>query len=74
MPGKSHGQRSLEGYSSWGRKESDKTENSAQHKVRISLGGKEKYILKFGQKCVQCRMLKNTIGPLDFTQVLLRKL
>ena len=74
LPGKSHGQRSLEGYSSWGRKESDKTENSAQHKVRISLGRKEKYILKFGQKCVQCRMLKNTIGPLDFTQVSLRKL
>ena len=26
LPGESHGQRSLEGYSPWGRKESDKTE------------------------------------------------
>ena len=26
LPGKSHGQRSLVGYSPWGRKESDKTE------------------------------------------------
>ena len=26
LPGKSHGQRSLEGYSPWGRKESDMTE------------------------------------------------
>ena len=26
LPGKSHGQRSLEGYSPWGRKESDTTE------------------------------------------------
>ena len=25
LPGKSHGQRSLEGYSPWGRKESDRT-------------------------------------------------
>ena len=26
LPGESHGQRSLEGYSAWGHKESDKTE------------------------------------------------
>ena len=26
LPGKAHGQRSLEGYSPWGRKESDTTE------------------------------------------------
>ena len=26
LPGKSHGQKSLEGYSPWGRKESDMTE------------------------------------------------
>ena len=26
LPGKSHGQRSLEGYSPWGHKESDRTE------------------------------------------------
>ena len=29
LPGKSHGQRSLAGYSSWGRKESDMTEHAA---------------------------------------------
>ena len=28
LPGKSHGQRSLEGYSPWGRKESDTTQMS----------------------------------------------
>ena len=28
LPGKSHGQRSLAGYSSWGRKESDMTERT----------------------------------------------
>ena len=30
LPGKSHGQRSLAGYSPWGHKESDTTEQSAQ--------------------------------------------
>ena len=29
LPGKSHGHRSLVGYSSWGRKESDMTENAS---------------------------------------------
>ena len=31
LPGKSHGQRSLVGYSPWGRKESDTTERLALH-------------------------------------------
>ena len=31
LPGKSHGQRSLVGYSPWGRTESDTTEVSQQH-------------------------------------------
>ena len=31
LPGKSHGQRSLEGYSIWGRKESDPTEHTGTH-------------------------------------------
>ena len=39
LPGKSHGQRSLAGYSPWGRKESDKTERLhftlKKSKVRI---------------------------------------
>ena len=33
LPGKSHGQRSLAGYSSWGRKESDTTEQA--HRMRF---------------------------------------
>jgi len=31
LPGKFHGQRSLEGYSPWGRKESDMTEHTHTH-------------------------------------------
>ena len=31
LPGKFHGQRSLEGYSPWGRKESDTTEHTHKH-------------------------------------------
>ena len=40
LPGESHGQRSLVGYSPWGRNESDTTEqlSIAQHKVRICQG------------------------------------
>ena len=42
LPGKSHGQRSLEGYSPWGRKESDTTEHAhtdakAQVKCYLSI-------------------------------------
>ena len=33
LSGESHGQRSLVGYSPWGRKESDKTERLRQHKL-----------------------------------------
>ena len=33
LAGKSHGQRSLAGYSPWGRKESDTTEHDAQRQV-----------------------------------------
>ena len=35
LPGESHGQRSLEGYSPWGRKESDMTERLTQEWVLI---------------------------------------
>ena len=31
LPGKSHGQRSLAGYSAWGRKDSDTTEHAGMH-------------------------------------------
>ena len=34
LPGKSHGQRSLAGYSPWGHKESDMTERLNMHKLR----------------------------------------
>ena len=36
LPGESHGQRSLEGYSPWGHKESDMTEHHAE---RMAFGG-----------------------------------
>ena len=35
LPGKSHGQRSLEGYSPWGHKESDTTERLNHHHPRV---------------------------------------
>ena len=40
LPGKSHGWRSLVGYSSWGRKESDTTErlHSLTHSVSFTTG------------------------------------
>ena len=36
LPGKFHGQRSLGGYSPWGRKESNTTEHSTEQKERSS--------------------------------------
>ena len=36
LPGKSHRQRSLEGYSPWGHKESDRTEQLSMHTLDIS--------------------------------------
>ena len=38
LPGKSHGQRSLEGYSPWGRKESDTTERLHFTEIRRAPG------------------------------------
>ena len=35
LPGESHGQRSLRGYSPWGHKESDTTEARAQHSTTV---------------------------------------
>ena len=37
LPGKSHGQRSLVGYSPWGRKELDMTEVTSMHALSINL-------------------------------------
>ena len=37
LPGKSHGQRSLVGYSSWGHKESDTTEQTHTHTYRLEM-------------------------------------
>ena len=46
LPGESHGQRSLAGYSSWGCKESDMTEHTRQQlrdpKIKTPLGSAEK--------------------------------
>jgi len=46
LPGKSHGQRSLAGYSPWGRKELDMTEHTqslriVRHQVKESLWGRD---------------------------------
>ena len=38
LPGESHGQRSLVGYSSWGRKESDTTEQLHFHVSLLCIG------------------------------------
>ena len=48
LPGKSHGQRSLAGYSPWGHKESDKTEglnSDNNNKVHFQLPAKELVLL-----------------------------
>ena len=37
LPGESHGQRSLAGYSLWGHKESDTTEQLSTHTVDLTL-------------------------------------
>ena len=36
LPGKFHGQRSLEGYSPWGRKEVDMTEHACNRKEKLT--------------------------------------
>ena len=43
LPGKSHGQRSLAGYSPWGRKESDMTERLSTHTVGRGLDAKRSF-------------------------------
>ena len=45
LPGESHGQRSLAGYSPWGHKESDRTEQ-VKINSNISVGIARKYIEK----------------------------
>ena len=64
MPGKSHGQRSLVGYSPWGRKESDTIErlhfhfhgfvhNDELFKTRVILPVKEKIICDPGKRATR---------------------
>ena len=48
LPGESHGQRSLEGYSLWGHKESDTTERLTHTHTHISLKGNAVSSRKFG--------------------------
>ena len=43
LPGKSHGQRNLVGYSSWGCKELDMTEHARTRSWAILRGGREVY-------------------------------
>ena len=45
LPGKSHGQRSLEGYGPWGRKKLDTTEQQQQHPILHFWGGKSDWFL-----------------------------
>ena len=47
LPGESHGQRSLEGYSPWGHKESDTTERLSHH----PWGGEMRVPQKLSAKC-----------------------
>ena len=47
LPGKSHGQRSLIGYSPWGRKESDTTERLHFHFVIMSLQPAELHFVPY---------------------------
>ena len=67
LPGKSHGQRSLVGYSSWGHKESDRAEQDTWPKIfqktmdgnynllldtpLLCLSGEESYIFRLCGKC-----------------------
>ena len=44
LPGESHEQRSLEGYSPWGRKESDMTERLSTHITTVRAGAHERWI------------------------------
>ena len=50
LPGKFHGQRSLEGYSTWGGKESDMTEqlSTYAHRVQKGLGIKANQAQRWG--------------------------
>ena len=47
LPGKSHGQRSLEGYIPWGHKESDTTEHACVTGIQASLGDQKIKIFNF---------------------------
>ena len=57
LPGKSHGQRSLEGYSPWGHKELDMTEHKLLNGVWHTVGIQQK-----GNYHVVLLMVKNLIG------------
>ena len=61
LPGKSHGQRSLVGYSPWGRKESDTTERLHYSPVlRYSLC--LQLFCRFGDMCKEKLAAKDTIS------------
>ena len=60
LPGKSHGQKSLAGYSPWGHKESDMTEqlNNNNSKMRLWQGGKGFFIMRSTFKNIYADCLK----------------
>ena len=49
LPGKSHGQRSLVGYSPWGREESDTTEMTQQQQQRTTTSALHPRVLSVGE-------------------------
>ena len=62
LPGESHGQRGLEGYSPWGHKESDTTEATFHAHMCIVID-KQSKILKYNEKnkTIQADYIKNFI-------------
>ena len=62
LPGESHGQRSLLGYSSWGHKESDTTELS-QHSIAYSRNKSDSQKLQAGPVTGQPHTLLYLLPP-----------
>ena len=60
LPGESHGQRSLEGYNPWGRKESDMTERLSTHSLIDSPKSVNNFLLPPQQMTMSLVVLNNT--------------
>ena len=59
LPGESHGQKSLVGYSPWGRKESDTTEQLTLSLVVLSIGGVLSTLLLLPAPCFCSRLFRS---------------